>query len=81
MNLSGPLTIRATAVGADTSLRRMVTMIDAAESARNRYTALADRAAAIYAPAVHLLALMLLLQAGSPTPVISVIRLISRWRF
>ena len=58
VNLSGPLTIRATAVGADTSLRRMVTMIDAAESARNRYTALADRAAAIYAPAVHLLALV-----------------------
>lgn len=58
VNLSGPLTIRATAVGEDTSLRRMVTMIDAAESARNRYTALADRAAAIYAPAVHLLALV-----------------------
>ena len=55
VNLSGPLTLRATAVGEDTSLRRMVTMIDAAESARNRYTALADRAAAIYAPAVHLL--------------------------
>jgi len=56
VNLTGPLTLRATAVGADTTLRRMVTMIDAAESARNRYTALADRAAAIYAPAVHLLA-------------------------
>lgn len=56
INLSGPLTLRATAVGADTSLRRMVTMIDAAESARNTYTALADRAAAIYAPLVHLLA-------------------------
>ncbi|MDG1168505.1 MAG: heavy metal translocating P-type ATPase [Sulfitobacter sp.] len=56
VNLSGPLTVQATAVGDDTSLRRMVTMIDAAESARNRYTALADRAAQIYAPAVHLLA-------------------------
>lgn len=55
LNLSGPLTLRATAVGADTSLRRMVTMIDAAESARNRYTALADRAAQVYAPVVHLL--------------------------
>ncbi|MFY0690548.1 MAG: cadmium-translocating P-type ATPase [Paracoccaceae bacterium] len=58
LNLSGPLTLRATAVGADTTLRRMATMIDAAESSRNRYTALADRAAAIYAPAVHLLALV-----------------------
>ena len=56
VNLSGPLVIRATAVGDDTSLRRMVTMIDAAESARNRYTALADRAAQVYAPVVHLLA-------------------------
>ena len=56
VNLTGPLTLRATAVGDDTTLRRMVTMIDAAESARNTYTALADRAAAIYAPAVHLLA-------------------------
>ncbi len=55
LNLSGPLTLRATAVGAETSLRRMVTMIDAAESARNRYTALADRAAQVYAPVVHLL--------------------------
>lgn len=55
LNLSGPLVLRATAVGADTSLRRMVTMIDAAESARNRYTALADRAAQVYAPVVHLL--------------------------
>ena len=57
VNLTGPLTIRATAVGNDTSLRRMVTMIDAAESARNKYTALADRAAQVYAPVVHLLAL------------------------
>lgn len=56
VNLSGPLIVRATAIGADTSLRCMVTMIDAAESARNRYTALADRAAQVYAPVVHLLA-------------------------
>ncbi len=57
MALSGPLTIRARTVGADTTLRRMVTMVDQAEAARNRYTAIADRAARIYAPAVHLLAL------------------------
>ena len=70
VNLSGPLTLRATAVGADTTLRQMVTMIDAAESARNRYTALADRAAAIYAPLVHLLAfgafLFWVIYAGDP---------------
>ena len=57
VNMTGPLTIRATTVGADTTLRKMVTMVDEAEAVRNRYTAIADRAAAIYAPVVHLLAL------------------------
>jgi len=57
VNMTGPLTIQAVTVGADTTLRRMVTMVDQAEAVRNRYTAIADRAAAIYAPAVHLLAL------------------------
>ena len=57
VNMTGPLTIRATTVGSDTTLRKMVTMVDEAEAVRNRYTAVADKAAAIYAPAVHLLAL------------------------
>lgn len=56
LNLTGPLTVLVTAVGADTTLQRMAAMVAAAESGRNRYTALADRAAQIYAPAVHLLA-------------------------
>lgn len=58
MNLTGPITVAATAVGEDTTLKRMVAMIDASETARNKFTAIADRAAAIYAPAVHLLALL-----------------------
>ncbi|MCF2870358.1 heavy metal translocating P-type ATPase [Octadecabacter sp. G9-8] len=58
VNLGAPLHIRATAVGEDTSLRRMAAMIETAENGRNSYTALADRAAQIYAPAVHLLALV-----------------------
>ncbi|MBT0957741.1 cadmium-translocating P-type ATPase [Alphaproteobacteria bacterium KMM 3653] len=58
MNLSAPLTLRVTATGEDTSLRRLAALIDTAESARNRYTSLADRAAQIYAPTVHLLALV-----------------------
>ncbi|MEL6681156.1 MAG: heavy metal translocating P-type ATPase [Pseudomonadota bacterium] len=58
VNMSGPLTIRAATVGADTTLRKMVTMVDEAEALRNKYTAAADRAAAIYAPVVHLLALV-----------------------
>ncbi len=57
VNMTGPLTIRATTVGSDTTLRKMVTMVDQAEAVRNRYTAIADRAAAVYAPVVHLLAL------------------------
>ena len=57
-NISAPLRLRATAVGEDTTLRRMAAMIETAENARSRYTALADRAAKVYAPLVHLLALV-----------------------
>ncbi|MGB5864757.1 MAG: heavy metal translocating P-type ATPase [Sulfitobacter sp.] len=57
INLSAPFEMRAVAVGADSSLRRMAALVETAENARNSYTALADRAAAIYAPAVHVLAL------------------------
>lgn len=57
INVAAPLTLRATAVGDDTTLRRMASMVELAENSRNSYTALADRAAQIYAPAVHLLAL------------------------
>ncbi|MCV6595075.1 MAG: heavy metal translocating P-type ATPase [Silicimonas sp.] len=57
-NISAPLHLRVTAVGEDTTLRRMAAMIETAENARSRYTALADRAAKVYAPVVHLLALV-----------------------
>ena len=57
INLSAPFQMRATAVGEDSSLRRMAALVETAEHAPNSYTALADRAAAIYAPTVHLLAL------------------------
>ncbi|MEI4232607.1 heavy metal translocating P-type ATPase [Roseovarius sp. D22-M7] len=56
VNLTGPLTVRATAVGADTSLHRMADLVAIAESGRSRYTSLADRAAKLYAPGVHILA-------------------------
>lgn len=58
INLASPIQLLATAVGQDTSLRRMAAMVETAENGRNSYTALADRAAQIYAPAVHLLALV-----------------------
>ncbi|OIP84491.1 MAG: ATPase [Rhodobacterales bacterium CG2_30_65_12] len=57
VNLTGPLTIRVAAAGKDTSLHRMAELVAMAETSRNKYTSLADKAAKIYAPAVHLLAL------------------------
>lgn len=57
INLSQPIKLRATAVGQDTTLRRMAALVETAETGRTRYTALADRAARVYAPLVHLLAL------------------------
>ncbi len=56
VNLTGPLTIRASAVGEDTSLHRMADLVAIAESGRSRYTSLADKAAKLYAPGVHILA-------------------------
>ena len=56
VNLTGPLRVRATAVGADTSLHRMADLVAIAESGRSRYTSLADKAAKLYAPGVHILA-------------------------
>ena len=55
INLTGPLTVQANAVGSDTSLRRMADLVAIAESGRSRYTSLAERAAKLYAPGVHIL--------------------------
>lgn len=55
VNLTGPLTLRATAVGKDTSLHQMGDLVAIAESGRSRYTSLADSAAKLYAPGVHIL--------------------------
>ncbi len=57
LNLTGMIEIKAQAVGEDTSLRQIAKMVAIAENGRNIYTSLADRAARIYAPLVHLLAL------------------------
>ena len=56
VNLTGPLIIRATAVGEESSLHRMADLVAIAESGRSRYTSLADSAAKLYAPGVHILA-------------------------
>ncbi len=56
VNLTGPLTLRVTAAGRDSSLARLADLVAVAEEARNRYTSLADRAARAYSPLVHVLA-------------------------
>lgn len=58
VNLTGPLTLRVTAAGEDTSLHRMADLVAMAESSKNRYTSLADKAAGIYAPGVHMLSFL-----------------------
>ncbi|WP_323015764.1 heavy metal translocating P-type ATPase [Devosia sp.] len=58
LNLSGPLTIRATADEQNSTLHRLVQLLDDAESGRNRYRRIADRAAALYSPVVHLAAIL-----------------------
>ncbi|MEI4486159.1 heavy metal translocating P-type ATPase [Frigidibacter sp. MR17.14] len=55
VNLTGPLEVSVTAAGRDSSLNRMAGLVAIAESARNRYTSLADRMARGYAPVVHIL--------------------------
>lgn len=55
VNLTGPLTLRVTAAGKDSSLHRMADLVAVAEAARTKYTTLAERAASWYSPLVHLL--------------------------
>ncbi len=57
VNLTGPLTVRVTAAGKDSSLHRMADLVANAESARTKYTTLAERAARAYAPSIPILSL------------------------
>jgi P-type Cu2+ transporter len=57
LNLTGPLTIVATATADNSFLGEMVRMMEAAEQGRSAYRRIADRAASLYAPIVHLTAL------------------------
>ncbi len=58
VNLGGPVEMEARAAEADTLLAQIARLMETAEQARGRYVRLADRAASIYAPAVHALAFL-----------------------
>jgi P-type Cu2+ transporter len=58
LNLTGPLTVVATATAENSFLGEMLRMMEAAEQGRSRYRRISDRAASLYAPLVHLTALL-----------------------
>jgi Cu2+-exporting ATPase len=69
LNLTAPLTVRVTAAGRDSSIAEIARLMGEAGQGRSRYVRIADRAARLYAPAVHTVAvasfiIWLLLGAG-----------------
>lgn len=63
-NLSGLVRLRAARASTESFLARMAAMMEAAESAKTKPRRLADRAAAIYAPVVHTIAISTFLGWG-----------------
>jgi cation-transporting ATPase V/Cu+-exporting ATPase len=52
VNTSGVLTVRATAVGSDTALAQIVSLISAAQAGKGKAQRLADRISAVFVPTV-----------------------------
>ncbi|MBW0090057.1 copper-translocating P-type ATPase [Pseudonocardia sp. KRD-184] len=57
VNTSGVLTVRATAVGGDTALAQIVSLVSAAQAGKGQAQRLADRISAIFVPTVIVIAL------------------------
>lgn len=57
-NISDPVRVEITAVGGDTAIAEIARLMDDAGQSRSRYVRIADRAARLYVPAVHSLALL-----------------------
>ena len=57
LNLGAPLRLRTTATGEGTLLAEIARLVEAAESGRARFVALAERVTRLYTPVVHVTAL------------------------
>jgi Cu2+-exporting ATPase len=66
LNLTAALTLRAGAVGESTLLAGIVRLMEVAEQGRARHVALAERVSRLYAPVVHLAALLTFLGWAGP---------------
>lgn len=56
MNVDNPVTVRVTAAGPDTAIADIARLMEQAGQSKSLYVRVADRAARLYAPAVHTLA-------------------------
>ena len=58
LNVDGRLLVRVTKVGSETALAQIIRLVDAAQSSKPPVQRLADRVAAVFVPAVLIIALL-----------------------